>query len=42
MAIECGLTSAILNPNDKRLMDTVKTAEIILNRSLYADSYLEL
>jgi 5-methyltetrahydrofolate corrinoid/iron sulfur protein methyltransferase len=42
MAIECGLTSAILNPNDKDLMDVVKTAEVILNRSLYADSYLEL
>jgi 5-methyltetrahydrofolate corrinoid/iron sulfur protein methyltransferase len=42
MAIECGLTSAILNPNDKRLMDTIKTAEVIMNRSLYADSYLEL
>jgi 5-methyltetrahydrofolate corrinoid/iron sulfur protein methyltransferase len=42
MAIECGLTSAILNPNDKHLMNTVKTAEVILNRSLYADSYLEL
>jgi 5-methyltetrahydrofolate corrinoid/iron sulfur protein methyltransferase len=42
MAIECGLTSAILNPNDKMLMNTIKTAEVIMNRSLYADSYLEL
>jgi 5-methyltetrahydrofolate corrinoid/iron sulfur protein methyltransferase len=42
MAIECGLTSAIVNPCDKRLMDTVKTASIILNQTLYADSYLEL
>ncbi|MDR1293122.1 MAG: dihydropteroate synthase [Clostridiales Family XIII bacterium] len=42
MAIECGLTSAILNPNDKHLMDVVKTAEVILNHTLYADSYLEL
>jgi 5-methyltetrahydrofolate corrinoid/iron sulfur protein methyltransferase len=42
MAIECGLTSAIMNPCDKNLMNTVKTAEVILNRTLYADSYLEL
>jgi 5-methyltetrahydrofolate corrinoid/iron sulfur protein methyltransferase len=42
MAIECGLTSAILNPNDKDLMDVIKTSEVILNRTLYADSYLEL
>jgi 5-methyltetrahydrofolate corrinoid/iron sulfur protein methyltransferase len=42
MAIECGLTSAIVNPCEKRLMDTVKTASVILNQTLYADSYLEL
>ena len=42
MAIECGLSSAILNPCDKNLMNTVKTAAVILNQTLYADSYLEL
>ena len=42
MSIECGLTSAILNPLDKGLMDTIKTSEIILNRTLYADSYLDI
>jgi 5-methyltetrahydrofolate corrinoid/iron sulfur protein methyltransferase len=42
MAIECGLTSAIMNPCDKKLMDTVKTASVILNQTLYADSYLQL
>jgi 5-methyltetrahydrofolate corrinoid/iron sulfur protein methyltransferase len=42
MAIERGLSSAILNPCDENLMQTVKTAEIILNRTLYADSYLEV
>ena len=42
MAIESGLSSAIMNPCDKNLMNTVKTAEIILNQTLYADSYLEL
>jgi 5-methyltetrahydrofolate corrinoid/iron sulfur protein methyltransferase len=42
MAIQCGLTSAIVNPCAKQLMDTVKTASVILNQTLYADSYLEL
>jgi len=42
MSIECGLTSAILNPLEKSLMDTIKTSEVILNRTLYADSYLDI
>ena len=42
MAIECGMTSAIINPMDKEVMTTIKTAEIILNRTLYADSYLDI
>ena len=42
MAIESGLCSAIMNPCDKNLMNTVKTAAVILNQTLYADSYLEL
>jgi 5-methyltetrahydrofolate corrinoid/iron sulfur protein methyltransferase len=42
MAMQCGLTSAIVNPCDLRIMETVKTADIILNKTLYADSYLEL
>lgn len=42
MSIECGLTSAIMNPCDRPLMNTVKTAMVILNQNLYADSYLEL
>lgn len=42
MSIECGLTSAILNPLDKSLTDTIKTSQIILNRTLYADSYLDI
>ncbi|MDR1028682.1 MAG: dihydropteroate synthase [Clostridiales Family XIII bacterium] len=42
MAIECGLTSAILNPCEKRLMDTIKTTAVILNRTLYADAYLDI
>jgi 5-methyltetrahydrofolate corrinoid/iron sulfur protein methyltransferase len=42
MAINNGLTSAIVNPCDKRLMEAVKSADIIMNKTLYADSYLEL
>ncbi len=42
MAINNGLTSAIVNPCDKRLMETIKSADIIMNQSLYADSYLEI
>jgi len=42
MAINNGLTSAIVNPCDRRLMETVKSADIIMNNSLYADSYLEI
>ena len=42
MAMYCGLTSAIANPCDLRLMETIKSADIIKNNSLYADSYLEV
>lgn len=42
MAIQCGLTSAIINPLDKTLMNVIKTADIIKERTLYADSYLDL
>ncbi|GHV91109.1 carbon monoxide dehydrogenase [Spirochaetia bacterium] len=42
MAINNGLTSAIVNPCDRRLMETIKSADIIMNNSLYADSYLEI
>jgi 5-methyltetrahydrofolate corrinoid/iron sulfur protein methyltransferase len=42
MAINNGLTSAIVNPCDKRLMETIKSADIIMNHNLYADSYLEI
>ncbi len=42
MAMQCGLTSAIVNPCDERLMQTVKSCDIIKNETLYADSYLEL
>jgi 5-methyltetrahydrofolate corrinoid/iron sulfur protein methyltransferase len=42
MAIHCGLRSAIVNPCDLRLMETIKSADIIMGADLYADSYLEI
>ncbi|MTI69407.1 MAG: carbon monoxide dehydrogenase [Firmicutes bacterium] len=42
MAMQCGLSSAIINPCEKRLMETIKTCDVIKNNILYADSYLEL
>ena len=42
MAMMQGLTSAIVNPNDLRLMETIKTCDIFKNNELYSDSYLEV
>ena len=42
MAMCKGLTSAIANPCDRRLMETIKSADIIKNSFLYADSFLEI
>ena len=42
MAMYCGLTSAIVDPCDLRLMETIRTCEIIKNNALYADSYLDI
>ena len=42
MAMTMGLTSAIVNPCDLRLMETIKSCDIIKNHNLYADSYLEI
>ena len=41
MAIAYGLDSAILDPKDKELMDALITAELILNKHIYCDSYLD-
>ena len=41
MAMMQGLSSAIVNPNDRRLMETVRTCDIIRGNVLYSDSYLE-
>ncbi len=42
MGIQCGLTSAIVNPCDKRLMETIKSCDVIKGNILYADSFLDL
>ena len=42
MAMMQGLTSAIVNPNDRRLMETIKSCDIFKNNELYSDSYLEI
>ncbi len=42
MCMMQGLTSAIVNPNDRRLMETIKSCDIFKNHVLYSDSYLEL
>jgi 5-methyltetrahydrofolate corrinoid/iron sulfur protein methyltransferase len=41
MAVAYGLDAAILDPLDKDLMDELITAELILNKQIYCDSYLE-
>lgn len=41
MALANGLDAAILDPLDKDLMDAAITSELILNRHIYCDSYLE-
>ena len=42
MCMMQGLTSAIVNPNDQRLMETIKSCDIFKNHVLYSDSYLEV
>ncbi len=42
MCMMQGLTSAIVNPNDRRLMETIKSCDIFKNHMLYSDSYLDL
>lgn len=41
MAVAYGLDAAILDPLDKDLMDAAITAELILNKHIYCDSFLE-
>ena len=42
MCMMQGLTSAIVNPCDVRLMETIKSCDVFKNNTLYADSYLEI
>jgi 5-methyltetrahydrofolate corrinoid/iron sulfur protein methyltransferase len=41
MAIASGLNSAIMDPCDKELMDAGITAELIFEKMIYCDSYLD-
>lgn len=41
MAIANGLTAAILDPLDKELMDAMIAAELIMNRNIYCESFLD-
>jgi 5-methyltetrahydrofolate corrinoid/iron sulfur protein methyltransferase len=41
MAVAFGLDAAILDPLDKELMDSLITAELILNKQIYCESYIE-
>lgn len=41
MAAAFGLDAAILDPKDKDLMDAAITSELILNRHIYCDSFLD-
>ena len=41
MCMMQGLTSAIINPNDRRTMETIRTCDIFKNYELYSDSYLD-
>ncbi|MCX5686975.1 MAG: dihydropteroate synthase [Candidatus Omnitrophica bacterium] len=41
MAVANGLTSAILDPLDKDLVDAMIAAELILNKNIYCDSFLD-
>ena len=42
MCMMQGLTSAIVNPCDLRLMETIKSCDVFKNNILYSDSYLEI
>ncbi|MCL2339706.1 MAG: carbon monoxide dehydrogenase/acetyl-CoA synthase methytransferase subunit [Actinomycetia bacterium] len=42
MAMANGLSSGIVNPCDHRVMEMIKSCDIIRNNNLYADSYLEI
>ncbi|MCE5295928.1 MAG: dihydropteroate synthase [Euryarchaeota archaeon] len=40
MLMGAGLSAAILDPEDKEMMETIKTAQVLRNEKLYCDDYL--
>jgi 5-methyltetrahydrofolate corrinoid/iron sulfur protein methyltransferase len=42
MAIAMGLDAAIMDPFDKELMDAMVTADMLMNKQIYSDSYLSV
>lgn len=41
MAVAYGLDAAILDPLDKELVDSAITSDLVLNKQIYCDSYLD-
>lgn len=41
MSLACGLDAAILDPLDKELVDSAITSELVLNKNIYCDSFLD-
>jgi len=41
MLIGAGLSSAIINTEDRDLVDTIKTCDVLLNKDIYAADYLK-
>ncbi|MCK8827373.1 methyltetrahydrofolate cobalamin methyltransferase [Natroniella acetigena] len=41
MAMAAGLDAAIMEANDQEMLDSIATAEIILNNDIYCDSFLK-
>ncbi|MFH0739132.1 MAG: dihydropteroate synthase [Candidatus Omnitrophota bacterium] len=41
MAVAFGLDAAILDPMDQELMDAAITSDLIMNKNIYCDSYLD-
>ena len=41
MLVANGLDAVILDVTDEELVDTILTAELVMNKSIYADSYIE-
>ncbi len=42
MGMACGLDSAVADACDEELMAAIATARVILNKDIYADSYIEI